>query len=115
MAGGDDFVKDLTAAGFVGKSRVGDSDCDHYAYRSKDVDYQLWIQSGDKPLLRKIVITSKKVASQPEFISVLAWDLSPKIDDSTFAFVPPQGATRIAFGITPKPGVTQPHKIQQGK
>src|SRR5580704_14787002 len=115
MAAGDDFTKELTAAGFVGKSRVGDTDCDHYAYRSKEVDYQRWIQSGDKPLLRKMVITSKKQPSQPEFTSVLAWDLSPKIDDSTFAFTPPQGATRIAFGTTPKPGVTQPQKVQQGK
>ena len=115
MSAGDDFTKDLTAAGLVGKSRVGDTDCDHYAYRSKEVDYQLWIQSGDKPLLRKIVITSKKMASQPEFTSVLGWDLSPKVDDATFAFTPRQGATRIAFGTTPKSGVTQPQKVQQGK
>jgi hypothetical protein len=118
MASGEDFTRDLTAAGLVGTSRVGDTECDHYAYRNADVDYQLWIQAGDKPLPRKLVITSKKQPAQPEFTAVLTWDLSPKIDDSTFAFNAPQGATRIVFGTAPaqpQKGVTQPQKAPQPK
>jgi hypothetical protein len=97
----DDFAKGLTAAGDVGKSRVGNADCEHYAYRKADVDYQLWIDAGDKPLPRKLVITSKKEPTQPEYTAILTWDLSPKIDAAAFAFTPPEGATEIPFGAPP--------------
>jgi hypothetical protein len=117
-APGDDFIKGLTAAGEVGKSRVGSDDCEHYAYRTADVDYQLWIESGDKPLPRKLVITSKKQPTQPEYTVLFTWDLSPKIDDAAFAFTPPEGVTKIAFGAPPAAATspkTQPQKQPQKK
>jgi hypothetical protein len=114
-ASGEGFSEGLTAAGYVGKSRVGDDECDHYAYRSAEVDYQLWIETGDKALPRKFVITSKKDPAQPEYTAVNTWNLSPKVDDATFVFTPPEGATKIPMGaLKPahanKPQTTQPHK-----
>jgi hypothetical protein len=110
----DDLAKDLTSAGDVGKSRIGGADVEQFAYRTKEFDYQLWIENGEKALLRKIVITSKTRPSQPQFTAVLTWDLSPKIDDAKFAFSPPDGATKIPFGspasAAPKPPAPQPHK-----
>jgi hypothetical protein len=96
---GEDFAKDLTAAGLVGTSRVGDDECEHFAYRSNDVDYQLWLEKGDKPLPRKFVITSKKDPTQPEYVAVLTWNLSPKVDDAAFVFTAPEGASRIPLGV----------------
>jgi hypothetical protein len=107
-ASGPGLVGDLTGAGYVGTSRVAGVDTDHYVYRTKDVDYQLWIQTGDKPLLRKVVITSKKEPNHPQFTATLTWDLTPKTDDARFAFVEPQGATKIPFGLPP--GATPPAK-----
>jgi hypothetical protein len=107
-ASGPGLTSDLTGAGYVGKSRAGGVETEHYVYRTKDVDYQLWIQSGDKPLLRKIVITSKKEAHHPQFTATLAWDLSPKTDDARFVFAQPPGATQIPFGLPP--GATPPVK-----
>lgn len=104
MSSTDDLTKDLTAAGFVGTSRIGDADTEHYAYRTADVDYQLWIQPGDKPLPRRLVITSKKLPAKPQYSATLTWDLTPKFDDALFAFHPPQGATKIAFSA---PGSTK--------
>jgi hypothetical protein len=101
MTSGDEFTRDLTAAGFVGKSLVDGADSDHYAYRTADVDYQIWIANGDKPLPLKLVVTSKKQPAQPEYTALMTWDLAPKSDDASFAFTPPAGATRIAFGAPP--------------
>jgi hypothetical protein len=95
----DELTNDLTAAGFVGPSHVNGTDADHYAYRTADVDYQLWIARGDRPLPLKLVITSKKLPTQPEYAAVMTWDLNPKIEDSTFAFTPPADATKIPFGM----------------
>ena len=99
LAANNELANDLTAAGFVGTSHVNGTDADHYAYRTADVDYQLWIASGDKPLPLKLVITSKKLPAQPEYEAVMTWDLTPKIEDSTFAFTPPAEATKIPFGM----------------
>jgi hypothetical protein len=104
MSSTDDLTKDLTAAGFVGTSQIGDADTEHYAYRTADIDYQLWIQPGDKPLPRRLVITSKKLPAKPQYSTTLTWDLTPKFDDALFAFKPPEGATKIAFGA---PGSTK--------
>jgi hypothetical protein len=101
MTSGDEFSRDLTAAGFVGKSHVDGADSDHYAYRTADVDYQIWIASGDKPLPLKLVITSKKQPAQPEYTALMTWDLAPKTQDATFAFTPPAGASKVGFGAPP--------------
>jgi hypothetical protein len=109
MVGGEDFTKDLTAAGYVGPSRVFEVPCEHYAYRTQDVDYQLWIQKGDKPLPLKIVITSKKQPTQPQYTAIMTWDTSQKFDDALFAFTPPAGTAQIPFGAPP-PEATKPPK-----
>jgi hypothetical protein len=79
---------------------VGGTVCEHYAYRTADVDYQLWIEEGqpDGPLPRRLVITSKKEPTQPEYTAVLAWDVSPTVYGTSFKFTPPEGTTKIAFG-----------------
>ena len=118
-AAGENFGQNLTAAGEVGTSRVGNADCEHYAYRTADVDYQLWIETGEKPLPRKLVITSKKEPTQPEYTTVFTWDLSPKLDEASFAFTPPEGVTKIPFGSLPsvaaKKRASQPQKHPQTK
>jgi len=101
MSSGESFVKELTAAGYVGKSRVGNVECEHYAYRTPEVDYQVWFDAEGKPLPRKIVITSKKEPTQPEYVSIMTWNLSPNPVASTFVFIPPEGVTRIVFGSPP--------------
>jgi hypothetical protein len=100
MASGEDLSDKLTAAGDVGESSVGGTVCEHYAYRTADVDYQLWIEEGqpDGPLPRRLVITSKKQPTQPEYTAVLTWDVSPTVYASSFKFTPPEGTTKIAFG-----------------
>ena len=48
----------ITAATHVGVSNVEGFVCDHYAFRQKDVDWELWIEQGGRPLPRKMVITT---------------------------------------------------------
>ena len=73
---------------------------DHLAFHQQGVDWQLWVERGDRPLPRKLVITTLDEPSQPQHEAVLTWDLSPAIDDSLFAFVPPTGAGRIVLAET---------------
>jgi hypothetical protein len=89
----------------VGPSRVKGVETEHYAFQRSDVDFQLWIEKGDKPLPRKFIITTKTEPSQPQYTVDLAWDLAPTFDDNVFAFSPPPSAKRINFQeqVTPSP------------
>jgi hypothetical protein len=81
----------------VGPSRVRGVDTEQYAFRQSDVDFQIWIEKGERPLPRKLIITTKSEPSQPQYTANVAWDLEPKFDDNVFRFSPPPGAKRIVF------------------
>jgi hypothetical protein len=90
-----DGLGDIKSAIYIGPSRIGGIDCDHYVFRQADIDWQIWIERGKTPLPRKLVITTTSEPTQPQYVAVLKWDLAPKLDDKTFTFVPPKGAQKI--------------------
>ena len=79
----------------AGQGFIGNELCDHYSFRQGDIDWQIWISAGGKPLPRKIVITNRADDARPQSISLLHWDLKPTFPDSVFAFAPPKGSTKI--------------------
>ncbi len=88
-----------TSSGFVvGPSVVAGMKSTHLAFRAAEVDWQVWIDDGDKPLPRKFILTSKQVKGEPEFTMVIrSWDLAPKLTNQEFVFTPPKGAKKIEF------------------
>ena len=71
-------------------------DCHHLAFTQENVDWQIWIQDGPQPLIRKFVITHKQEEGAPEFTAFITrWDLAQRISDSDFVFEPPPGATKV--------------------
>ncbi len=74
-------VKDL------GSGVIGGMECDHLAFRTKDVDWQIWIARGDRPYPCRYVITSKIIADSPQYSIQLAnWKTGDEVaaDDFTF-------------------------------
>jgi hypothetical protein len=75
---------------------VGKVKCHHLAFRQKTIDWQIWIQDGDKPLPRKMVITYKRDAGGPQFTARLSrWNVKPKLSKDTFEFEPPADAKKV--------------------
>lgn len=100
------LTEGLTSAFVVGEAMVGGARCDHLAFRNAEVDWQIWIQRGDKPLPRKFVVTSKNMPQSPEFVVILSkWDAAPKITDAMFRYAPPKGSRPIEF--LPAPGAAK--------
>jgi hypothetical protein len=95
-----DGTGDITAATNVGVSTVEGTACDHFAFRQKDVDWELWIEQGAHPLPRKMVITTTSEKSHPQHGAVLDWDLAPKLTDDLFTFAPPPQAHKIEFDVS---------------
>jgi len=106
----DLFYSDLSPLGaaateaiVVGTSRVGDWSCDHLAFRRESIDYQLWVEQGDAPRLRKLVITYRELPGAPQFGAVFAsWELGVDAPDALFEFSPPEGVDRIPTLARPR-------------
>ena len=79
------------------KSRVMGSDCHHIAIRGAEVDVQLWIQEGNRPVPRRIMITSKWEGGVPRFVANMNWDTKPDIKSGAFDFKAPDGVSQIQF------------------
>ena len=88
-------TKDIKEAAFIGVEQMNGHDSEHFAFRQEGVDWQIWIQSGDKPLPDKLVVTATDEPSQPSYVSHLKWNLTPKIQNKDFTFTPPKGAMKI--------------------
>jgi len=93
----DTRASDLRSAIDLGPSTIGGTACEQYALREEGVDWQIWIQKGDTPLPRKLVITTTSDPAQPQYVAVLSWNTTVKFDEATFTFSPPQGAMRIVL------------------
>jgi hypothetical protein len=91
------LTEEVRGGVLVGDSNIDGSDCDHLAFRQQTIDWQLWVEKGDKPVPRKIVITTRYAVGDPQFQAILRWNVKPKIDASTFVFTPPKGASEIPF------------------
>ena len=92
-----------TVATDIGPSAVDGTTCEHYAFRQPGLDWQIWIQLGDHPLPRKLVITTLTDDARPQHTSVYSWDLAPSFDDGAFTFDPPPDAHKIVFAEGAKP------------
>lgn len=90
-------LDNMTSAMNAGQDFVDNTLCNHYAFRQGDIDWQIWVEAGSRPLPRKLVITNRTDDARPQSISLMRWNLSPKLSESLFTFKPPQGAKVAEF------------------
>ena len=72
--------------------------CYHLAFDNSNVNIQVWIDAGIKPLPRKIVLNYKKLEGSPEWIAYLShWKTKAHLAQAMFNFVPPSGVEKVKF------------------
>jgi hypothetical protein len=104
------LMEGVISSNDLGLETVDGVSCHHLAFRNREVDWQIWIEDGPRPLPHRYVIVSKLEKAQPEFeVRLSRWELNPEISDDAFAFAPPSGAKQIPLieqgarhGRTPK-------------
>ena len=90
----------LTRALYLGETVLAGIDCHHLLMSNDYADFQLWIATGDAPLLRRVVITYREEPGEPQFrASFLEWDMSPDDAAAGFTFAAPEDAERVRFYI----------------
>lgn len=91
---------EILSATYVGVSRVEDVECDHLAFRNDALDWQMWIQRGDTPWVRKFVINYRDLPGTPKFAAVFyEWNPAPATSADLFEFTPPEGAVQIEVSV----------------
>ena len=89
-------VKDL------GSGVIHGVECDHLAFRSSEVDWQIWIAQGDRPYPCRYVITSPKVTGSPQYsIDVRDWKTGSEVVPDDFGFKIPSGAKKVETSDLP--------------
>jgi hypothetical protein len=103
-----EYLTEGVLSGFyVGLSKVQGVSCHHLAFRQKDIDWQIWIEDSQTPVLRKFLITDK-TAQGLQFTAVFTkWNTSPQFEEGLFTFVAPEKAEKIDILPAPAPA---PHK-----
>jgi hypothetical protein len=91
----EEDVAKITSAIAVGQSRVGHRVCDHYAFRQEDFDWQIWIESGGRPLPCKVNIVDLSDGDRPQYTAIFFWALDVEHPTAIFDFSPPFDAARI--------------------
>jgi len=88
-----ELMTDVTDVKDLGSGVIGGTECDHFAFRAKETDWQIWITQGENPRPCRYVITSKDVDQAPQFTMVVRdWKAVAGVAGGDFTFKPPAGA-----------------------
>jgi len=90
-------VKDL------GSGVIHGVECDHLAFRTKEVDWQIWIAQGARPYPCRYVITSKKVTGWPQYtLDIWAWKTGAEVSLDSFKLEIPASAKKLTPAEVPE-------------
>lgn len=99
------ILRGVTEASHLGKVKLGKVDCHHLKFVEKDAEWELWVEAGARPLVRKLVLRLKDIAPPsaariPEQRLIVVtvfdkWTVNTAIPDDRFAFTPPPGASEV--------------------
>jgi hypothetical protein len=111
-------MPDVKVASYIGPATVLGVKCHHLGFITDQVDWQLWVEDGPRPLIRKLVITYTQDDAQPQFTAIITnWNLEAELPDAAFHFSPPQGATKVPVhpadppaDAAPPPGGDKPER-----
>jgi hypothetical protein len=85
----DGLMTGVVSAEYRGTGVVDGEECHHLAFRADTHDWQIWIQTGDRPLPMMYVIISKWITAAPEYVLRLDdWEINPKFESDPFVFTP---------------------------
>jgi len=85
----------LTSGFSMGTAMIDGVPTDHWAFRQGDFDWEVWIEQGDRPLPRKLVIVDRTDPVRPGYSARLNWTLNPALTTKDFTFLPGKDALRI--------------------
>jgi len=95
----DQLMPEVTDAKDLGTGVIGGIECDHLAFRTKEVDWQIWISQGDRPRPCRYAITTTHVAGAPQYtVDIRNWRTGKDVVADRFIPTLPKDAKKLSPG-----------------
>jgi hypothetical protein len=92
----DQLMPPVTDVKDLGSGVIRGVECDHLAFRTEEVDWQIWIAQGARPYPCRYVITTTKVSGSPQYtIDVRTWKTGTEVASDTFSAAIPTDAKKL--------------------
>jgi hypothetical protein len=86
----------VTYGRYLGIHQAAGVDCHHLAFSQETIEWQIWIDAGEQPLPRKLVISYVDEPGEPQYSATIRrWRLDGKVPEGLFTFEAPEGAQKI--------------------
>jgi len=91
-----ELMPEVTDVKDLGSGVIHGVECDHLAFRTREVDWQIWIAQGPNPYPCRYTITSPKVAGAPEYsLDIWSWKTGTAVAADPFKVAIPAGAQKL--------------------
>jgi hypothetical protein len=92
------LTRRLISGVVVGSAAVNGIPCDHLAFRSPGVNWEIWVETGKRALPWRLAVTFTDRANFPRtLVEFTRWNLHPWLNDRHFVFSKPTGGREIPF------------------
>ncbi len=90
------LMEGVTYGRYLGIHQAAGVACHHLAFSQATIEWQLWIDAGDTPLPRKLVISYVEEPGEPQYSATIRrWNLESRVPEGLFTFEAPEGARKI--------------------
>jgi len=111
----DVLMPDVVDVKDIGSGVIGGVECDHLAFRTKEVDWQIWIAQGDRPHPCRYVITTKLLTGAPQYsLQIRDWKTGDEVASDDFGFKNSTNAAKIELKDLPDSDDLPKHLVMGG-
>lgn len=92
----DELMRDVTDVKDLGSGVIGGVECDHLAFRTPEVDWQIWIAQGERSYPCRYVITSTKIEQGPQYsVRISDWKTGTDVVAADYGFANTSNAKQV--------------------
>ncbi|TBA21195.1 DUF2092 domain-containing protein [Rhizobium ruizarguesonis] len=91
-----ELMRDVVDVKDLGSGVIGGVECDHLAFRTKELDWQIWIAQGEHPYPCRYVITANQVDQGPQYsVQISDWKTGTDVVANDFGFKNTTNAKKV--------------------
>lgn len=107
------MMHDVTDIKDLGSGVIGGIECDSLAFRTPEVDWQVWIAQGDEPFPCRYVITTRDMAAAPQYsVQVRNWKTGSDVPKTNYSFQNTTDAQKVELV---KLNIDLPDQFEEGE
>ena len=90
------LMEGVTYGRYLGLHQAAGVMCHHLAFSQETIEWQIWIDAGEQPLPRKLVISYVEEPGEPQYSATIRrWRVDGAVPEGLFTFQAPEGAQKV--------------------